>query len=142
MIVWGQDAHTNLNKILRVLHLIILYFAPYKSHAIPLRNTSYILPLNLHYFKTISLLIHDDFNSLIHIHISNLLYLLALQKFTRFSAASNFYIKSLRTDHLKNSFFCLGAKIWNSIPKSIRLLPKNYQRLFIIQRKWRHSQRS
>ena len=63
-IVWGQAAQTNLNKILllqkRVLCLI--YFAPYKSHAIPgLFNTSNILPSIT--LKTISLMTHDVFNS-------------------------------------------------------------------------------
>ena len=127
-IIWGQAALTNLNKILllqkRVLRLI--YFAPYKSHAIPLLNTSNILPLNLHYFKTISLMMHV-FNSLTPINISNLFTSSAkIHRYnTRFSATSNFYIKSSRADNLRNSFSCLGAKIWNNIPESIRSLSKN-----------------
>ena len=43
---------------------------------------------------------------------------------TRFSAAGNFYIKHSRTDHMKNSFSRIGAKIWNCIPDSNRALPK------------------
>ena len=43
---------------------------------------------------------------------------------TRFSAAGNFYLKHSRTDHMKNSFSRIGAKIWNSIPDSDRALPK------------------
>ena len=43
---------------------------------------------------------------------------------TRFSAAGNFYTKHSRTDHMKNSFSRIGAKIWNCIPDSNRALPK------------------
>ena len=43
---------------------------------------------------------------------------------TRFSAAGNLYLKHSRTDHMKNSFSRIGAKIWNSIPGSDRALPK------------------
>ena len=43
---------------------------------------------------------------------------------TRFSAAGNFYLKHSRTDHMKNSFSRIGAKIWNSIPDSDGALPK------------------
>ena len=37
---------------------------------------------------------------------------------TRFSASGNFYIKCSRTDHMKNSFSRISAKLWNSIPVS------------------------
>ena len=43
---------------------------------------------------------------------------------TRFSAAGNLSIKFSRTQHMKKSFLCTGAKIWNNIPTSIRVLPK------------------
>ena len=43
---------------------------------------------------------------------------------TRFSAAGNFYLKHSRTEHMKNSFSRIGAKIWNSIPDSDGALPK------------------
>ena len=43
---------------------------------------------------------------------------------TRFSVAGNFYLKHSRTDHMKNSFSRIGAKIWNSIPDSDGALPK------------------
>ena len=70
---------------------------------------------------------HDVFNRLAAINISN--QVTSSEKIhrynTRFSAASNFYIKSSRTDHLRNSFLRLGAKIWNSIPESIRSLSEN-----------------
>ena len=39
-------------------------------------------------------------------------------------AAGNFYLKHSRTEHMKNSFSRIGAKIWNSIPDSDGALPK------------------
>ena len=44
---------------------------------------------------------------------------------TRFSEIGNFNIKHSRTNHLKDSFSIFGARIWNSIPQSIRILPKH-----------------
>ena len=43
---------------------------------------------------------------------------------TRFSVAGNFYLHYSRTDHLKNSFSSIGAKMWNSSPNSDCALPK------------------
>ena len=43
---------------------------------------------------------------------------------TRFSVADNFYLQYSRTNHLKNSFSSIDAKIWNSIPTSDHALPK------------------
>ena len=43
---------------------------------------------------------------------------------TRFSETSGLYIKYSRTNHLKYSFSRIGARIWNSIPLSIRVHPK------------------
>ena len=36
----------------------------------------------------------------------------------------SFNIKYSRTNQLKHSFSIFGARIWNSIPQSIRILPK------------------
>ena len=44
---------------------------------------------------------------------------------TRFSQTSGLHIKYSRTNHLKYSFSRFGASIWNSIPLSIRVLPKH-----------------
>ena len=44
--------------------------------------------------------------------------------YTRSSAAGNLYLKHLRTEHMKNSFSRLGARIWNSIPICLRSPPK------------------
>ena len=68
---------------------------------------------------------HNVFNNVMPPIVSNLFtYFSKIHHHnTRFSAAGNFYLKHSRTDHLKNSFSRIGAKIWNSIPDSDRALP-------------------
>ena len=44
---------------------------------------------------------------------------------TRFSETGSLNIKYSRTNQLKDSFSRFGARIWNSIPQSIRVLPKH-----------------
>ena len=44
---------------------------------------------------------------------------------TSFSEIGNFNIYYSRANHLKHSFPIIGARIWNSIPQSIRILPKH-----------------
>ena len=126
--VWGQAAPTKLEKILilqkRALRLI--HSKPFRFHAVPLFKLSNVLPLNLLYFKTIWLIMHDVCNNVTPLIVSNLFtYSSKLHHHnTRFSAAGNFYLKHSRTDHMKNSFLRIGAKIWNSISGSDRALPK------------------
>ena len=126
--VWGQAAPSNLEKILilqkRALRLI--HSKPFRFHAVPLFKLSNVLPLNFLYFKTICLIMHDVFNNVTPPNVSNLFtYSSKVHHYnTRFSAAGNFYIKHSRTDHMKNSFSRIGAKLWNSIPDSDRALPK------------------
>ena len=127
--MWGQAAQTHLNKILnlqkRVLRLI--HFAPFRSHAIPLFHHCNILPINLLYFKAVSTMMHDVFNNLTPANISNLFTPSAkvYHYNTRSSTAGNLYVRHSRTEHLKNSFSRIGARIWNSIPQDCRLLSKN-----------------
>ena len=75
IVVWGHAAQTYINQILvlqkRALRLI--YFASYRSHAIPLFVSSNTIPVNMLYFKSISILMHDVFNKLTPCNISNLL---------------------------------------------------------------------
>ena len=127
--VWGQAAPTNLDKLLilqkRALRLI--HFAPYRSHAIPLFNHYNILPLNFQYCKSVCTIMHDVSNNSLPENIFNLfLYPTQVHSYnTRFSATGSFNIKYSRTNQLKNSFSIFGARIWNSIPQSIRILPKH-----------------
>ena len=126
--VWGQAAPTNLEKILilqkRALRLI--HFKPFRFPAVPLLKLSNVRPLNFRYFKTICLInMHDVSKNVSPPNVSNsFTYSSKVHHHnTRFSAAGNFYIKHSRTDHMKNSFSRIGAKIWNSIPNSDRALP-------------------
>ena len=45
--------------------------------------------------------------------------------YIKYWCTGNFYIKHSRTDQVKNSFSRIGAKIWNSVPDSDRVLPKH-----------------
>ena len=69
---------------------------------------------------------HDVFNNVTPPNVSNLFtYSSTIHHHnTRFSVAGNFYVQYSRTDHLKNSFPSIGAKIWNSIPDSDHAQPK------------------
>ena len=84
---------------------------------------SNVLPLNLLYFKTICLIMHDVFNNVTPPNVSNLFsYSSKIHHHNkRFSMAGNFYPQYSRMNHLKNSFSSIGAKIWNSIPTVIML---------------------
>ena len=70
---------------------------------------------------------HDVSNNSLPANISNLfLYPAQVHSYnTRFSEIGNFNIKYSRTNHLKHSFSIFGARIWNSIPQSIRILSKH-----------------
>ena len=41
--------------------------------------------------------------------------------FTRFSAAGNLYVKASRTNQLLFSFARMGVRLWNNIPKELRI---------------------
>ena len=127
IVVWGHAAQTYINQILvlqkRALRL--MYFTSYRSHAIPLFISSNTIPINMLYFKSVSILMHDVFNKQTPCNISNLFTCSnELHNYnTRFSLAGNYYINS-RCNHLLKSFSRLGAKIWNSIPQELRKVPK------------------
>ena len=127
--VWGKAAKVHLDKILklqkRVLRLI--YFGDYTSHAIPFFSSSNILPVEMLYFKSVSILMHDVHNNLAPLHISNLLtYTHDIHDYnTRFSSNVNFYVKHSRLNKLNNSFSRTGPRIWNSIPCDLRNFPMN-----------------
>ena len=106
--------------------LRLIYFKLLRFHALPLFKLWNVLPLNLLYFKTICLIMHDVFNNVTPPNVSNLFtYSSKIHHHnTRFSVAGNFYLQYSRTNHLKNSASSIGPKIWNSIPNSDRALPK------------------
>ena len=126
--VWGQAPQIYLNQILvlqkRALRLI--YFAPYRSSAVPLFVSSGCLPIGLLYFKAVSILMHDVHDNLSPRNISNLFSSAsAIHTYnTRFSSAGNLYTKYSRLTHQIKSFSRQGVLIWNSIPPDLRKLSK------------------
>jgi hypothetical protein len=57
IVVWGRAAKCYIDKILklqkRALHLI--YSAHYLSHAIPYFQSANVMPINLLYYKSVSI---------------------------------------------------------------------------------------
>ena len=102
---------------------------PHRSHAIPLFNHYSILPLNFQYYKSDCTNTRDVSNNPLPANISNLfLYSTQVHSYnTSFSATGTFNIKysMARTNQFKHSFSIFGARIWNSIPQSIWILPKH-----------------
>ena len=126
--VWGQAPQIYLNQILvlqkRALRLI--YFAPYRSSAVPLFVSSGCLPIGLLYFKAVEILMHDVHNNLSPRNISNLFSSASVIHTynTRFSSDGNLYTKYSRLAHQIKSFSRRGVLIWNSIPPDLRKLSK------------------
>lgn len=94
---WGQAASSNLNKIvvLQKRALRLMYFSETRAHAIPLFVRSVVLPLNTLYFKYSAILMHDISNKRAPSRISELFVRSNMihSHYTRFSAASNFYLQ-------------------------------------------------
>lgn len=71
---WGRAGKTHRNIILRLqkgaFHLMC--FCDYKTHAIPLFISSSLLPLDLIYFKSVAILMHDVSNNISPPQISHL----------------------------------------------------------------------
>ena len=127
--VWGQTSKTNLNKILtlqkRALRLI--YFVDNREHAIPLFLYANILPVDMLYYKSISILMYDIhrktappnllglFSQVDSVHSYN----------TRSASAGNFYINYSRLKQQSHSFSRIGCKIWNELPESLRMKNKS-----------------
>ena len=126
--VWAQAAQTYINQVLALQKrsLRLVYFAPYRSHAIPLFVSSNTLPVNMLYFKSISILMQDVFNKLTPCSISSLFNCSnEIHNYnTRFSSAGNYHRKHSRCNQKYKSFSRQGAKTWNSIPQELRKLSK------------------
>ena len=104
-----------------------MFFGDYNSHAVPYFVSSSFLPLDLLYFKSVAVLMHDISNSLTPTNISNLF---ASQSNihsynTRSSSGGDYYVKHSRLDKQTKSFSRYGVKIWNSLPCEIRQMSKN-----------------
>ena len=129
LVAWGQAAQTHLNKIftLQKRALRLMHFAQYRSHATPFFIASNVIPLNMLYFKSVSILMHDVYNNMAPSNISDLF--TSLKEIhshdTRSSSHGSFYAKHSRLNQQRNSFSRIGVNIWNSIPAELRKLPKN-----------------
>ena len=121
---WGQAASSNLNKIvvLQKRALRLMYFSETRAHAIPLFVRSGVLPLNMLYFKYSAILMHDISNKRAPSRISELFVRSNMihSHYTRFSAASNFYVQRSRLSQLLLSFSRSGVRIWNKTPLMLR----------------------
>ena len=120
LVAWGQAAQTHLNKIftLQKRALRLMHFAQYRSHATPFFIASNVIPLNMLYFKSVSILMHDVYNNMAPSNISDLF--TSLKEIhshdTRSSSHGSFYVKHSRLNQQRNSFSRIGVNIWNSIP--------------------------
>ena len=127
--VWGQAAQTYLNQILvlqkRALRLI--YFAPYRTHAIPLFLSSNTLPIDMLYFRSLATLMYDVSNNIAPPTISDLFRnASSIHTYnTRFALANNYFFEYSRLGHKSKSFSRIGVKVWNSIPVELRRTPKH-----------------
>ena len=128
LVAWGQAAKSHLQKILvlqkRVLRL--MFFSEPRAHAVPLFNSSKILPLNMLHIETVSSIMFDVSCLTVPTHISNL-FIKAKEKhnhLTRLSSSDNFDINLSRLNQNQGSFARFGAKLWNSICDEFPQLPK------------------
>ena len=124
LVVWGQTSKTNLKKILilqkRALRLI--YSASNREHAIPLFVHANIFPVDMRYYKSISVLMHDINNNIAPPNLLNLFTCSAsVHSYeTRAATSGKFHIHYSRLKQQNQSFSRIGSKIWNGIPRYIR----------------------
>ena len=126
--VWGQAAQTNLDKLLSNLAKTFSAFNTLCSIQISCDPAIHSLWYpSAKYCKPVCTFMHDVSNNSLPANISNLfLYPTQVHSYnTRFSERGSFNIKYSRTNQLKHSFSIFGARIWISIPQSVRTLPKH-----------------
>ena len=114
---WSYKSVPKASYILHLIGHVPFFFFFVSSNTIP---------VNMLYFKSISILMHDVFNKLSPSNICNLFdcWNEILNYNTRFSLAGNYYIKYARSNQLFKSFSRLGAKIWNGIPQEFTQITK------------------
>ena len=129
LIAWGQASKSHIEKILipQKRAVCLIYFLPFRTHAISYFAQSNILPITMLYFKLASILMLDITTNSAPQNIRNLFtFTQDIHQYnTRSASSGNYYINHSRLNHHKNSFSIVGAKIWNSIPESYRRLPKH-----------------
>ena len=108
-----------------------MFFGNYKSHAVPFFISSNLLPLDLLYFKSVAILMHDVFNNLSPPQITNIFNFQSNihPHNTRLSSRGNFSVQYSRLEKRNRSFSWVGVKVWNSLPVEMRHTPKtNFKR--------------
>ena len=105
---WGRAGKTHRNIIPRLQKraLRLMFFCDYKTHAIPLFICSSLLPLDLLYFKSVAILMHDVSNNISPPQISNLFhYQHNIHSYiTRSSTRGNFFLKYSRINKQNMTF--------------------------------------
>ena len=110
--------------ILQKRSLRLMFFGDYNSHGAPVSSS--FLPLDLLYFKSVAILIHDISNSWKATNISNLFASQSnIYSFnTRSSSRGDYrYVKRhSRLDKQTKSFSRYGVRIWNIIVYRVECL--------------------
>ena len=108
IVVWGQAAKVHLNKILKLQKRVLrlMNFGQYTSHAIPFFISAKVLPIDMLYFKSVAILMHDVYNNLTTLNFFNLFTSLhEVHKYnTRASLNNNFHVKQSRLNKQINNF--------------------------------------
>ena len=129
IVAWCNTAKVHRTKLLTLQKraLRLMYFADYKSHAIPFFISSRLLPLDMLYFKSVAVIMHDVSNNLTPPNIFNLFTHQAdIHPYeTRSSQRGDYFLKRSRIDIQKKSFSRIGVKIWNSISCEVRQMSKS-----------------
>ena len=129
IVAWGYAAKIHRTKLLTLQKraLRLMYFADYKSHAIPFFISSRLLPLDMLYFKSVAMMMHDVSNNLTPPNIFNLFTHQAdIHPYeTRSSQRGDYFLKRSRIDIQKRSFSRIGVEIWNSLSCGVRQMSKS-----------------
>ena len=117
---WGNAAKIHRTKLLTLQKqaLRLIYFADYKSHAIPFFTSSRLLPLDMLYFKSYNLTPPNIFNLFTHQADTH-------SYETRSSQRGDSFLKRSRIDIQKRSFSRIGVKIWNSLSCEVHQMSKS-----------------
>ena len=129
IIAWGNTAKIHRTNILTLQKRAprLMYFADYKSHAMPFFISSRYLPLDMLYFKTVAMMMHDVSYNLTPPNIFNLFTHEAdIHPYeTRSSQRGDYFLKRSRIDIQKNFFSRSGVKSWNSLSCEVHQMSKS-----------------
>ena len=102
------------------------HFADRRDHAIPFFLNAKILPLNCLYYKLLAKMINNVNNACVPPNLKDLFH--PTKKVhscnTLSSVCDNFYIQRSRLEIKIQSFSRAGVKLWNGLPRKLRVLTK------------------